>query len=370
MKKASYIANNESIVTKMPSYVQDYYLEKSTVPLSPATLYQYLNEFNRFFTWMIDTGITKANQISQIPLTDLEHFKKQDMELYKAFLLNRGKETAKDPQGTLSHRTVNRSLNALSALFRFLTEESENDNGEPYFYRNVMKKIALVPDSETYQTRAHNIKDKLMLGNADVNFLNYILTDYPNQLTGKRTRKMYERDRERDVAINALMLGTGIRVSELTNANLSDLSLKKATISVQRKGGKRDSVPIAAWVLPYIKPYLAIRSKRYHASSATPALFLTKGADQPRRISTATVELLVAKYSQAFNHIRITPHKLRHTLASKLYLETNNEHLVATQLGQTSTKATGLYTHIVDTRQKKALDNLHHSKEEPDNYSE
>ncbi|MFT8744474.1 MAG: tyrosine-type recombinase/integrase, partial [Lentilactobacillus hilgardii] len=89
------------------------------------------------------------------------------------------------------------------------------------------------------------------------------------------------------------------------------------------------------------------------------SLFLTKGANEPRRISTATVELLVAKYSQAFNHVRITPHKLRHTLASKLYLETNNEHLVATQLGQTSTKAAGLYTHIVDTKQKKALDELH-----------
>lgn len=359
MKKSNYIANNDVLIAEMPTYVQDYYLEKSTVPLSPATLYQYLNEFHRFFTWIMDTGITNAVKIKDIPLSDLEKFKKQDMELYKAFLLNRGKETAKKPQGTLSHRTVNRSLNALSALFRYLTEESENDDGEPYFYRNVMKKIALVPDSETYQTRARNIKDKLMLGDADVNYLNYILNDYSKQIKGKRLLKMHERDRERDVAINALMLGTGIRVSELTNANLNDLNLKKATVSVQRKGGKRDSVPIANWVIPYIKPYLQVRNQRYHATAATPSLFLTKGANEPRRISTATVELLVAKYSQAFNHVRITPHKLRHTLASKLYLETNNEHLVATQLGQTSTKAAGLYTHIVDTKQKKALDELH-----------
>ncbi|GEP22752.1 tyrosine recombinase XerS [Lentilactobacillus diolivorans] len=359
MKKSSYIANNETLIQEMPNYVQDYYLEKSTIPLSPATLYQYLNEFHRFFAWMIETGVTNASTMAMISLTDLEKFRKQDMELYKAFLLNRGKQTAKNPQGTLSHRTVNRSLNALSALFRYLTEESENADGEPYFYRNVMKKIALVPDSETYQTRARNIKDKLMLGNADVHYLDFILNDYPKQIKGKRVHKMYERDRQRDVAINALMLGTGIRVSELVNANVKDINLTKATVSVQRKGGKRDSVPIANWVMPYIEPYLAIRKQHYHATKVTPALFLTKGADQPRRISTATVELLVAKYSQAFNHVRITPHKLRHTLASKLYLETNNEHLVATQLGQSSTKATGLYTHIVDTTQKKALDDLH-----------
>ncbi|EHO51113.1 tyrosine recombinase XerS [Lentilactobacillus kisonensis] len=327
MKKENYIANNEQLVNQMPPYIQDYYLEKSTIPLSPATLYQYLSEFKRFFNWLVATNITTATSINQISLTDLEHLSKQDMELYKAFLLNRGKQSAKNPQGTLSHQTINRSLNALGALFRYLTEESENQDGEPYFYRNVMKKITLVPDSETYQTRAHNIKDKLMLGHADVDYLNFILNNYPTQIRGKRLLKMYERDRERDVAINALMLGTGIRVSELANANVTDLNLKKAIISVIRKGGKRDAVPIADWVLPYIKPYLVIRNKRYLADKTTPALFLTKGAHQPRRISTATVELLVAKYSQAFNHVRITPHKLRHTLASKLYLETNNEHV-------------------------------------------
>ncbi|WP_416186244.1 MAG: tyrosine recombinase XerS [Lentilactobacillus parabuchneri] len=362
MNHDQYLHHNQEMLTKMPDYINEYYLDKSTVPLSPATLYQYLNEFHRFFTWMIDANITSAKQTKDVPLSTLEHFKKQDMELYKSYLLNRGKQTAANPQGTISHRTVNRSLNALSALFRYLTEETENADGEPYFYRNVIKKIALVPDSETYQTRANNIKDQLMLGNVDVQFLDFIQNTYPTTIKNPQTLHRYQRDRERDTAINALMLGTGIRVSELANANVSDLNLKKATISVRRKGGKRDLVPIAGWVLPYIQAYLEIRKDRYLATKDTPALFLTKGAKVPRRISTATVELLVGKYSQAFNHVRITPHKLRHTLASKLYLETNNEHLVATQLGQSSTNATGLYTHIIDTKQRRALDGLHKTK--------
>ncbi|MBA1434751.1 tyrosine recombinase XerS, partial [Bombilactobacillus bombi] len=234
--------------------------------------------------------------------------------------------------------------------------ESENEDGEPFFYRNVMKKITLVSDSETLQTRAHNIKSQLMLDN-DREYLDFIQQIYPQKLTNKRQLSLYQRDCERDVAINALMLGSGIRVSELTNANVKDLNLQQAQITVLRKGGKKDLVPIAQWVLKYIKPYLLIRDKRYQAMT-TPALFVTKGSKGPRRISSATVELLVAKYSTAFNNVRITPHKLRHTLASKLYLQTHNEHLVATQLGQTSTKATGLYTHIIDTEQKHALDQL------------
>ncbi|HBF75304.1 MAG TPA: tyrosine recombinase XerS [Lactobacillus sp.] len=361
MDHSAYVAHNEQLVNELPDYVGDYYLAKSSVPLSPATLYQYLNEFKRFFEWLIETGVSSANSVKQISLQDLEHLKKQDMELYKSYLLNRGKQTAQHPQGALSHRTVNRSLNALSALFRFLTAESENSEGEPYFYRNVMKKISLVQDSETYATRASHIKDQLMLGDQDKAYLNFIQDEYGECLDQNHLR-YYQRDRERDVAINALMLGTGIRVSELTNMDVGHLSLKAANVTVRRKGGKWDSVPIAKWVLPYLARYISIRRPRYHATANTPALFLTMGTDEPRRIKPATVELLVAKYSTAFNHVRITPHKLRHTLASKLYLETKNEHLVATQLGQSSTSATGLYTHIIDTQQRKALNRLHDDK--------
>lgn len=358
MDHSAYVAHNEALVKQLPEFVGDYYLAKSSVPLSPATLYQYLNEFKRFFEWLIISGISPATAVSQVGLRELENLKKQDVELYKSYLLNRGKQTAQHPQGALSHRTVNRSLNALSALFRFLTAESENSDGEPYFYRNVMKKVSLVQDNETYATRASHIKDQLMLGDQDKAYLNFIQDEYGQSLDARRLR-YYQRDRERDVAINALMLGTGIRVSELTNMDVRHLSLKAANVTVRRKGGKWDSVPIARWVLPYIASYIRIRRPRYQATTDTPALFLTKGTDGPHRITSATVELLVAKYSTAFNHVRITPHKLRHTLASKLYLETKNEHLVATQLGQSSTSATGLYTHIIDTQQRDALNQLH-----------
>lgn len=363
MKHSSYVKHNEELLKNLPSYIYEYYLTKTTVPLSAATLYQYLNEFTRFFQWMIDNGISGADTLANIEITELENIKKTDVELYKSYLLNRGKQTAKNPRGTISNSTVNRSLNALSALFRYLTEESEDDNGEPYFYRNVMKKISLVRDSETYAARAKNIKNQLMLGRKDQLFLDFINNKYGDTLADNdRKRKFYERDKERDVAITALMLGTGIRVAELTNANLRDLNLTTATIDVKRKGGKIDSVPIAEWVLPYINNYLQIRSSRYNPTLDTPALFLTKGSNHPHRINTATVEQLIAKYSIAFNGVRITPHKLRHTLASKLYLETNNEHLVATQLGQSSTTATGLYTHIIDTKQRDALNKINKNK--------
>ena len=66
---------------------------------------------------------------------------------------------------------------------------------------------------------------------------------------------------------------------------------------------------------------------------------------------------MVGKYSKAFK-IKVSTHKLRHTLATRLYAETNSQVLVSHQLGHASTQVTDLYTHIVDEEQKNALDRL------------
>ena len=42
----------------------------------------------------------------------------------------------------VSQTTINHTLSALSSLYKYLTEEVENEQGEPYFYPNVMKKVA------------------------------------------------------------------------------------------------------------------------------------------------------------------------------------------------------------------------------------
>ena len=64
-----------------------------------------------------------------------------------------------------------------------------------------------------------------------------------------------------------------------------------------------------------------------------------------KRITTNAVEKMVNKYSASFGK-PLTPHKLRHTLASELYEVTKDQVLVAQQLGQKGTTATDLYTHV------------------------
>ena len=75
------------------------------------------------------------------------------------------------------------------------------------------------------------------------------------------------------------------------------------------------------------------------------------------RITSNAIERFVSKYSEAFGR-RLTPHKLRHTLASELYEETKDKVLVSQQLGQRGTSATDLYTHVDQDKQKNALNKI------------
>ncbi len=65
-----------------------------------------------------------------------------------------------DEKMGVSQTTINRTLSALSSLYKYLTEEVENEHGEPYFYRNVMKKGCDQKKKETLAARAEKISSK------------------------------------------------------------------------------------------------------------------------------------------------------------------------------------------------------------------
>ncbi|WEV60042.1 tyrosine recombinase XerS [Streptococcaceae bacterium ESL0729] len=356
MKRERLLENIEDLKKIMPTYVLEYYQSKLTVPYSLTTLYEYLKEYNRFFTWMIESGVSKALKISDIPLDELEHLAKKDLEAYINYLRERPRLNTHSTQYGVSQTTINRTLTSLSSLFNYLTEEVEDEFGEPYFHRNVMKKVATKKKRETLAARAANIKNKLFLGDESQEFLDFIADTYEEGLS-PRARSSFRKNMERDLAIIALMLASGIRLSEAVNMDIRDINLNIMTAEITRKGGKRDAVAIAPFAGPYLEEYLTIRENRYKPEKRNTAFFLTTYKGVANRMDASSIEKMVAKYSQAFK-VRITPHKLRHTLATRLYAETNSQVLVSHQLGHSSTQVTDLYTHIIDEEQKNALDKL------------
>ena len=356
MKRELLLEKIEELKAIMPWFVLDYYQSKLTVPYSFTTLYEYLKEYRRFFEWLLDAGISDAGLIADIDLKTLENLSKKDMETFILYLRERPSLNTYSTKQGVSQTTINRTLSALSSLFKYLTEEVEDKNGEPYFYRNVMKKVATKKQKETLASRAENIKQKLFLGDETMEFLEYVDSEYEVKLSN-RAKSSFYKNKERDLAIIALLLASGVRLSEAVNLDLKDLNLKMMVIDVTRKGGKRDSVNVAGFAKPYLEQYLEIRQTRYKAEKQDTALFLTEYRGVPNRIDASSVEKMVGKYSQDFK-IRVTPHKLRHTLATRLYDATKSQVLVSHQLGHASTQVTDLYTHIVNDEQKNALDKL------------
>lgn len=356
MKRERLLEHINKLKATMPWYVLEYYQSKLAVPYSFTTLYEYLKEYDRFFKWILDSGISDVTMITDLPLSVLENLTKKDLETFILYLRERPLLNANSTQNGVSQTTINRTLSALSSLYKYLTEEVENEQGEPYFYRNVMKKVSTKKKRETLSARAENIKQKLFLGDETEGFLNYIDEEYAKHLSN-RALSSFEKNKERDLAIIALLLASGIRLSEAVNLDLKDLNLNMMIIEVTRKGGKRDSVNVAAFAKSYIESYLKIRNNRYKVDKSDVALFLTEYRGIPNRIDASSVEKMVAKYSENFK-VRVTPHKLRHTLATRLYDATKSQVLVSHQLGHASTQVTDLYTHIVNDEQKNALDKL------------
>ncbi|MDQ8820994.1 tyrosine recombinase XerS [Streptococcus ruminantium] len=356
MRRELLLEKIEQLKAIMPWYVLEYYQSKLTVPYSFTTLYEYLKEYRRFFEWLQDSALVSARQIADIPLEALEHLTKKDMEAFILYLRERPLLNANTTQNGVSQTTINRTLSALSSLFKYLTEEVENEQGEPYFYRNVMKKVSTKKKKETLAARAENIKQKLFLGDETMEFLDYVENEYQAKLS-KRALSSFQKNKERDLAILALLLASGVRLSEAVNLDLRDVNIKMMMIEVTRKGGKRDSVNVASFAKPYLENYMSIRQQRYKAKKADTAFFLSEYRGLPNRIDASSIEKMVAKYSADFK-IRVTPHKLRHTLATRLYDATKSQVLVSHQLGHANTQVTDLYTHIVNDEQKNALDKL------------
>ncbi len=313
-----YQNNVNKFMEEFPFYVNEYIQSKRTIPLSIASIYAYCLEFRKYLLWLNASHITHHDSIKAITLKELENVKKRELE---EFVLNE-RLRLEEKCGSATHTSaINRTIAALKSLYNYLCEQTEDEHGKTYMTRNVSRLIHIRKKSETLHYRAAQLVRK-------------------NKL--------------RDLAILSLFLSSGIRCSELVDINLEHLNIIENKVLVFRKEAKYDVVQIAKFSHQYIQDYVESRRKMI---SETHALFVTDYNGRIRRISNASINKLVAKYSAAYK-VRVTPHTLRHTFASRLYKVSHSQVLVSNQLGHSSTKPTELYTHIVSAEAKDALSKL------------
>ena len=158
----------------------------------------------------------------------------------------------------------------------------------------------------------------------------------------------------RDQLIIELGLGTGLRVSEISNLMVENLFLKKGQNSLHvrnGKGGKARIVQFSAGLKKLIRAYLD-----YRKSGGD---YLFPSQRNPKMTPSAIQQVFKRWAAKAGLPKRYSIHCLRHTYATMLHKASGyNLRLVQKQLGHSSVSTTQVYADVLDEDVGKALANL------------
>ncbi|HEV2520335.1 MAG TPA: site-specific tyrosine recombinase/integron integrase [Thermoplasmata archaeon] len=160
----------------------------------------------------------------------------------------------------------------------------------------------------------------------------------PHYLSEEETHRMFEAARKspRDNAILHVLAFGGLRVSELCRIQLEDVEFDRNILHVRSgKGDKDREVVIEDRTRGALDRYLAERTLAGVGSSR---LF---------PVEPVTVERMVRKCAESAGIGRkVTPHVLRHTLATALLSRGCDIRYIQKLLGHASVATTQIYTHV------------------------
>jgi integrase/recombinase XerD len=147
----------------------------------------------------------------------------------------------------------------------------------------------------------------------------------------------------RNLALVDLLFATGMRVGEASSLNVQDFTPTESVFRIRGKGG-RDRV---AYLVDERTIRIQIKhlEARSQISTSSSALFLNSAGE---RLSTQSMANIIANFRRAAGINRhITPHMLRHTVATLLLRNGMDIRVVQEFLGHASIATTQRYTHIV-----------------------
>lgn len=283
---------------------------------SPHTRKSYLNDIFDLKTFIEEER-------------DLRYWKDvaiQDLQKYLALL---------DEQG-LKKTTVRRKICSIKTFFHFLVDELiiETDPALRLIPPRVLEQEARVLNKQEYQ-----------------GLLSVIAST-------------------RDRTVVTVFLQTGIRLSELVNLNLDDVSLPRhikktgielGDIRVVRKGGKVDYVPLNWKAAEALKQWLGERKRKaiIRLAEQKPidpdALFLNKYG---QRFSQRAVQRMVKKYLDLAGVKNASVHTLRHTMATHMHLGGMGLPEIKKMLAHASIETTSRYVRASKTLLNENLQKL------------
>ena len=299
ISKASFPKALQNIIT---SFLQVLSINKQ---YSPHTVSNYKRDLEQFFSFLLENVKT-----TPVYLIDQKHG-------YAYFdTLNQSK---------LSRRSIARKLSALRTFYAYLSQKS-------YVSQNPFKSIKLIQKKASIP--------KSMPTKTVMAFLDHL--DYQN-FSQARQRFCFE-----------CLFGTGLRISELLNINLSHLNLENDSCLILGKGSKERWVFFSPTIIKWLNHYLIFRNDV--ANPKQDALILSK---RGQRLSSRHLQRELKHLKKQFGLPEwFSPHQFRHAFATAILNNGASLNDVKSLLGHESIKSTQVYTHVGLNKLKKRIDTI------------
>ena len=259
-----------------------------------------------------------------------------DIREYEAFLME-----------NLKPRTVHQQLSALSSYCRFLVQEGALKDNPVKRVRRPKKEKRLPEFYRKKSMEAYFKESAHAVGEDELALLKSASPD------SKLAVELYERRLRR--LIISILHTTGIRRAELISLEKKFFNQGRLTLTVHGKGDKMREIPVLPSLCQEICLYLdaakamGIETERLLVTAKGRPLY-------PMYVDRAVKMELGQGYGITG---KVSPHVLRHTLATELLEEGADLNAIKQMLGHSSLAATQVYTHNSVARLKKVYDTAH-----------
>ena len=265
--------------------------------LSKNTTLAYKSDLKLFLIWL-DGCKKKFSNIDRIEINN-----------YLAYRLDNG----------TSLSTIQRIITCIKSFYSFLFENNIIENNPAQLIENPKKRRKL----PTIITENEVMK----------------LLESPDVKTNKGLR---------DKCILELLYSSGLRISELLNIKINEISKEKNFLKIKGKGNKERLVPIGSSAMNLLIVYLDTYRLNIKISNNIDILFVNENGSI---ISRQACWEMIQKYASiSLINKKISPHNLRHAFATHLLNNGADLRTVQMLLGHASLSTTQIYTHIAKER--------------------
>jgi integrase/recombinase XerD len=238
----------------------------------------------------------------------------------------------------LSAASVARKLSAVRQFYRFLYAEGHRRDDPAAVIEGPKRgrplpKVLSVSDVDTLLGCARNIADAA-------------------QTDGERLRAV------RLVCLLEVLYATGLRISELVALPASAAQRDERMLVVRGKGGRERLVPLNGKAHATMREYLSLTSQAGKPAKSK-WLFPSFGESGHLTRQHGARELKDLAVAAGISPAAISPHVLRHAFASHLLQNGADLRVVQTLLGHADISTTQIYTHVLEDRLRRMVQDLH-----------